>query len=128
MRHDRHKTTSMLKSEEFAWIVGAALVLGFSLVAYTYVGWLGIGGVGIFGLYLTQRMELHGDAADVTFDHHIVSSRILAQQQKARDNMSPEEKAAVTAKENNRKRTRYLMNTMWVAITALGFSMFASNQ
>ena len=128
MGYDTQMIMKLLKSEKFAWVVGAALVSGFALVAYTYVGWLGIGGIGIFGLYLTQRMELHGADADVTFDYHVASPQLLAQQQKARDNLRPEEKFALEARENSRKRTRYLMNTFWVAITALGFSMFASSQ
>jgi hypothetical protein len=126
MTLDSQTIIKLLKSETFAWFVGAIIVLMFAVFAFIYVGWLGIGGLGICGLYLTQRMEMHGDNADASFDHHIVSSEILAQQQKARNTMRPEEKEALKAKEESRKRTRYLMNTLWLAIAALGFWMFAN--
>ena len=115
---------AVLMSKQLSWILGFILVSGAAVLAYSFVGWLGIGLIGIFGLYITQQLELNGEEGTSGDDFGTISVRILARRQKAQSNMSPEEKQAFDAKEQERKKTVYLINTYWFAMAILGFWMF----
>ncbi len=115
-----------LKSKKFRWIVDSVVVAVAAVVAYSLVGWLGIGFLGVFGLFVTMRSELGDGIAVNSLDHDTDSVRLLAQTRLARDRMTPEEKAKAKAAEQARSRLRYLVNTFWIAMAFLGFGMLLS--
>jgi hypothetical protein len=123
MRLDTLLSMGLLRSRKLAWVVGFVLVPGIALLAYSYVGWLGVGAIGVAGLFISQQMELHGNTAISVNDDVTIYVSTLVQRQKLQDSMPPEQKLAFHARERDRRQTRYLMNTCWTSLTALGFSM-----
>ncbi len=120
---------SILRSEKAAWILGAAVVAALSAVAYWVVGWLGIGILGLFGLIVSNRIDLqsgHG-VLDSGLDGSAVS--LYAKQREAQSLESlPERKMAAAAEAEKRSKTLYRVNTGFIVLTVLGFGLFALHQ
>jgi len=121
---------TVLRSGRAAWLLGAAVLAGLSALAYAVVGWLGIGILGLAGLLISTNLSLQGGHALADGDLGGGGVPLLARQiEEARKSQaSPEQKMAAAAERSRRARTLYLVNTVFIAMTALGFGLFLHHQ
>lgn len=110
---------TVLRSAKFAWLAGAVLLGGLSAFAYSLVGWIGIGVIGLFGLLISTNLALGSD--DVP-----MYAKRLEEAQKSPS--SPEQKMAAAVEHANQSRMRYSINTVFVGMTAFGFGLFILHQ
>ena len=118
--------TGPLHSWTLALIVVGALAALFGGLLFVAVGWLGLGLLGLFGLLVSVRLDLHGGtaagiASNIAMKHH-------AQHLEDRLHAAPEQKAAEAARRSERERALYIINTICLALVGLGFSMFVLHQ
>ena len=120
---------AILRREATAWLTGSAALCGLIAVAYGLVGWLGVGIVGLGGLMVTTRLALNdGDAvADSGLGSGDVPI-IARQREVAASRKTPEQTLADAAERTKQSRVLYLINTIFIAMTALGFGLFVLNQ
>lgn len=119
-----------LRSGTAAWLLGAAALAGVSALACAVAGWLGIAIVGLSGLVISTSVALHGGHALAGGDFAGGDVPMLARQlEEARKSQSsPEQKMAAAAERSGRARTLYLVNTVFIAMTGLGFGLFLHHQ
>lgn len=118
----------LLHSVRFAYAVGGVLVFVASAVAFVFVGWLGIALIGIMGLYVSTRLDLHDGNAVADFDYGSSAVHMLARQIEQQRNASHQDREQQDIERKQRKHLIYLMNTLWLAMIGLGFVMFATHQ
>jgi|GEM_PF-1931672 len=120
----------VLRSEKVAWILGCAAIGVLSIGALWLVGWIGVGLLGLAGLIVTSRVDLHGGHAVIDSGHGSGDVASYARQlDEARAAAaSPEQKMAAAAEREKRSRTLYLLNTIFIALTALGLGLFALHE
>ncbi|MFQ5775382.1 MAG: hypothetical protein ACE5GS_12750 [Kiloniellaceae bacterium] len=118
-----------LRSETAAWVLGMVVVGVLALVAFSQVGWLGIGLVGLVGLLISVRLDLHGGRAVADISHGSSGVRMYARQLAEEESRSsPEQKMAAAEERAKRSRVLYLINTVWIAMIAFGFGLFFLHQ
>ena len=118
-----------LRADSSAWILGAALLSALSALAYWQVGWLGIGLVGLVGLIITTRIDLHGGHAVVDSGQGSSAVPMLAKQLEAQEsNTSPEQRIAQAEERAKRGRILYVINTVLIGMIAFGFGLFVVHQ
>ena len=123
------KLSTDLQSELATWILGATVVGALSAGAYGLVGWLGVGLLGLFGLFVSVQVDLHSGHAVIHSGHGSSAVRMYAKQREAQASQSsPEQKMAVAAEREKRSRTLYLINTVFIAMTGFGFGLFVFHQ
>jgi hypothetical protein len=120
---------TILRSEATAWLLGAAALGGLGALAYWQVGWLGIGLLGLVGLVVSTRIDLHGGLAVTESGAGSGDVPMYAKQLEVRKSeSSPEQKMAAAAEQAERARVLYLINTVFIGMTALGFGLFVLHQ
>ena len=55
----------LLKSQKTQWVLSGTLLLGLSVFVYWLVGWIGIGTIGVFGLFISTTVALNSGSASV---------------------------------------------------------------
>jgi len=118
----------LLHSVKFAFAFGAVVVVLVSTLAYILVGWLGIALVGLMGVYISIRIDLHDGNAVADFDYGSSAVTMLAKQIRERDQAQNHEREKLQKERSYRKKLIYLLNTLWLAMMALGFVMFSTRQ
>lgn len=120
----------ILQSEKTAWIAGATAVAILAAAAYGLVGWLGVGLLGLIGLSVSNQVDLQGGHAVADFDHGGAAVTGYARQldEASAAALSPEQKLAAAAEREKRSNTVYLANTVFIALIALGFGLFAIHE
>lgn len=111
------------------WLLIAAFVGGLSVLAYFLFGWIGVGGIGLFGLVISTNISL-------TKGHAVTGSGLgsgdvtmYARQLDAQESQSSaEQKMAASAEQVRQTRLRYLINSVFIAMTVLGFGLFVLHQ
>ena len=111
------------------WLLIAAFVGGLSVLAYFLFGWIGVGGIGLFGLVISTNIAL-------TKGHAVTGSGLgsgdvamYARQLDAQKSQSTaEQKMAATAQQARQTRLRYLINSIFIAMMVLGFGLFIHRQ
>ena len=123
------KYLSLLKSESLAWALGIIVAVALATFAFSYVGWLGVGLVGMAGLVITTRLDLFGGHAmpEIGPGHNPVT-RYAQQLERERTQSSPEQKMAAAAQRVKHKRILYAVNTGLIAMTAFGLGLFFLHQ
>ena len=121
---------SFLKSEMTIWLLGAILLSGLSAFAYSMVGWLGIGIIGLMGLVISTTIDLHsGNAmADSGFGSGDVPMYARQLEEARNSQSSPEQKKAAAAEQAKRSRTLGLLNLVFIAMSVVGFWIFVRHQ
>ncbi len=111
------------------WGALSLVLLGAALgaVLFAYLGWLGLGLLGLSGLLITTRLELYGDNAAAQFPS-VMGVKHQVRRIEAQRRLSPEEKQAAAARRSERSRAIYLVNTVCLSLIMLGFSMFFIRQ
>lgn len=118
----------LLHSVRFAFAFGAVMVVLVSYLAYAFVGWLGIGLVGLMGLYVSTRIDLMDGNAVADFDYGASSVHMLSRQIEQQRNATHHHREQHDKDRRVRKALIYLMNTLWLAMMGLGFAMFSVYQ
>lgn len=119
----------ILHSETTAWAAGAAIVALAAALAFAWVGWLGIGVLGLLGLVVSTRLDLDGGYAVSDISHGASEVGMYARQLQEQDTRtSPEDRLAAAAERVARSRVLYLINTVFIAMTALGLGLFVRHQ
>ncbi|MCG8359604.1 MAG: hypothetical protein MI920_28905 [Kiloniellales bacterium] len=103
----------------------ALLASGLGLFLFIFLGWIGLGLMGLTGLLIAQRLDLYGDSATAQFPAGVrYHAKWLDEQRR----LPPERKQAERARQEARQRRLYIVNTICIALAALGFSMFVLHQ
>lgn len=120
----------ILRSEKTAWIAGATAVAILAAAAYWLVGWLGVGLLGLIGLSVSNQVDLHGGHAAADFAHgkSIITGYARQLDEARAAASSPEQRMAAAAEREKRSNTVYLTNTVFIALIALGFGLFAIHE
>lgn len=121
---------AILRSETTAWVLGGLSLVGLSALAYSLIGWIGIGTIGLFGLVVSTNIALHGGhaVADSGFGSGNVPMYAKQLDEARKSQSSPEQKMAAAAVQANRSRVLYVINSVFIAMTALGFGLFIRHQ
>jgi hypothetical protein len=114
------------QSDWFAIAMGLAIAIIAGRLLFGFVGWLGVGILGLMGLVVSVRMELYDEHAVGTSEHGSGTVDMLVQQRRIAEESrrSPEEKMKAAASRSKRVNVLYLVNTACIAMVALGFGMF----
>ena len=121
---------TILRSETTAWVLGGLSLVGLSAFAYSLIGWIGIGTIGLFGLVVSTNIALHGGhaVADSGFGSGDVPIYAKQLDEARKSQSSPEQKMAAAAVQANRSRVLYVINSVFIAMIALGFGLFIRHQ
>lgn len=121
---------TVLRSGTAAWLAAASVLGVVSALAYSMIGWLGIGIVGLLGLLISTTVALHGGhaLADSGFGSGGVPMFARQLEEARKSESSPEQKMAAAAERARRARTLYLINAIFTAMTVLGFWLFIRYQ
>jgi hypothetical protein len=122
------KPPQPLHSETFAWLAGGLVIAVAAQIAFLYLGWFGLCLIGVLGMTVTMRMDLHGGHAIADQDYGSSSVEMYARQLRQADNASPEEKQAAAADKAKRQKMIYILNTLWMALIGFGLAMFFTHQ
>ncbi len=122
------KYLPLLTSESLAWALGIIVTVALATFAFSYVGWLGVGLVGMAGLVITTRLDLFGGHAMPEIGHGHNPVTLYAQQLERERTQTPEQKMAAAAQRVKHKRILYAVNTGLIAMTAFGLGLFFLHQ
>lgn len=112
-------------SETTAYVAGGAVVLCAAALAFSIVGWLGFGMVGLIGLLISTRLALHDGHAVQDSDYGTGAVPNLARQvAEINGRGSKEERWADQAKKTHRSRALYILNSVFIAMIIMGFGLF----
>ena len=107
------------------WVVVALVV---AVVSFTYIGWLGIGLLGLIGLLVTTRLDLHGGHAVPDTGQGTTAVDLYARQLEEKARSSPDQMLADKARRAARSKLLYIINTVCMCLIILGFYMFVRYQ
>ena len=107
------------------WVVVAIVV---AVVSFTYIGWLGIGLLGLIGLLVTTRLDLHGGHAVPDTGQGTTAVDLYARQLEEKAKSSPDQMLADKARRADRSKLLYIINTFCMCLIILGFYMFIKYQ
>jgi hypothetical protein len=112
------------RREWAAIALGIAVALGLAWLLFAFVGWLGVGLVGLVGLVITTQVALHGGRAVSGGELGAPDMGTLARQIEAEKRTPPEQRAARRAEDEKRNAAIYFANSISIALVALGFGFF----
>ena len=107
------------------WVVVALVV---AVVSFTYIGWLGIGLLGLIGLLVSTRLDLHGGHAVPDTGQGTTAVDLYARQLEEKAQSSPDQMLADKARRADRSKLLYIINTICMCLIILGFYMFVRYQ
>ena len=103
------------------------MALGLAAGFFATFGWIGLGLLGLAGLMIVQGVDLYGDNAAAQFPGSL-AARYAVRERERRARLTPEEKLAESVRHDDAQRIFYVVNTICLSLTALGFSMFVLHQ
>ena len=118
--------STLLKSRKTGWLAGALFVCGASAFGFWLAGWFGIGLVGVFGLLISLTTAFSSGRADIGeyIDSGDASRYTRGVAEERKSQATPDGKMAAEAARGERSRVVYVINTVFIAMIALGFWMF----
>ena len=116
------------RREWIAIVLGLAVALALAWFLFGLVGWLGVGLVGLIGLVISSRVALDDGRAVPDFDFGSTGVAIVARQMEEEDRVPVERRPARWAEQQKRSAIVYFVNTIAIALAALGFALFAVHQ
>jgi hypothetical protein len=87
-----------------------------------------VGLVGLIGLVMSSRVALDGGRAVPESDFGSTGVGIVARQLEEEHRIPPEQRAARWAEQEKRSAIVYFVNTICIALAALGFALFVVHQ
>jgi len=115
------------RREWVAIALGLTIALALAWVLFGLVGWLGVGLVGLIGLMVASRVALDGGRAVPDSDFGSTGVGILAGQIREERRLPPDQRAAFRAEQEKRSAVVYFVNTIGIALVALGFALYATS-
>ena len=116
------------RGEWMAIALGLAVALALAWFLFGLVGWLGVGLVGLIGLVISSRVALDDGRAVPDSDFGSTGVGIVAGQIEQEHRTPPEQRAARWAEQEKRSAIVYFVNTIGIALAALGFTLFVVHQ
>jgi hypothetical protein len=108
--------------------VGLVMLIVVTLLVMMFVGWFGMFLIGVIGLLITTRLELHDGIAVPDFDYGSTSIDIIARQREQRENAGWQDQIDEKKRRERQAYVTYILNTIWMAMIALGLVMFSMHQ
>jgi hypothetical protein len=108
--------------------LGLAVTALLASTLFIILGWLGICILGLFGLMISQRLELLGGYAMIESSRADTSVNFLARQIEQRRKQTQAEKLQEAENDAERERWLYVVNTICIALVGFGFAMFVRHQ
>jgi hypothetical protein len=103
------------------WVLVALFA---AVVSFFYIGWLGVGLLGLIGLLVSIRLDLHGGHAVPDTGQGTTAVELYAKQLEEKARSSPDQKLADKAHRAERSKLLYLINTVCMSLIIFGFYMF----
>ena len=107
------------------WVV---IALVAAVVSFTYIGWLGVGLLGLIGLLVSTRLDLHGGHAVPDTGQGTTAVDLYARQLEEQARSSPDQMLADKARRAARSKLLYVINTICMCLIVFGFYMFIKYQ
>ncbi len=117
-----------IKPLSITTFIGAAVLIIITYLTMSIIGWFGMFLIGVAGLLISTRLALHDGIAVPDFDYGSTSVDIIARQRAERDNAGWQDQIDEKKRKSGQKRLIYNMNTVWMAMIALGLVMFSVHQ
>jgi uncharacterized membrane protein len=103
------------------WVVVALVTAVFS---FTYIGWLGVALLGLIGLLVSVRLDLHGGHAVPDTGQGTTAVGLYAKQIEEKKSSSPDQKLAEKERRAERSKLLYIINTVCMCLIIFGLYMF----
>jgi len=103
------------------WVFSVLIV---AVVSFTYIGWLGVGLLGLIGLLVSTRLDLHGGHAVPDTGQGTTAVDLYAKQLEEKTRSSPDQMLADKARRAARSKLLYMINTACMCLIVFGFYMF----
>jgi hypothetical protein len=116
------------RGEWMAIALGLAVAVALAWLLFGLVGWLGVGLVGLIGLVISGRVALDDGRAVPDSDFGSTGVGIVARQMEEEHRIPSEQRAARWAEQEKRSAILYFVNTIGIALAALGFTLFVVHQ
>ena len=107
------------------WVLVVHIV---AVVSFTYIGWLGVGLLGLIGLLVSTRLDLHGGHAVPDTGQGTTAVDLYAKQLEEKTRSSPDQMLADKARRTARSKLLYMINTACMCLIVFGFYMFIKYQ
>jgi uncharacterized membrane protein len=107
------------------WVLVALFA---AVVSFSYIGWLGVGLLGLIGLLVSIRLDLHGGHAVPDTGQGTTAVELYAKQLEEQARSSPDQILADKARRAERSKLLYLINTVCMCLIIFGFYMFIKFQ
>jgi len=122
------KSWNKLKPLSTVVFLGFAVLIVVTSVTMIFLGWFGMFLIGIAGLLISTRLELHDGIAVPDFDYGSSSVSIIARQNAERDQAGWQDQIDEKNRKARQKALIYNLNTLWMTMMALGLVMFSTHQ
>ena len=116
------------RGEWMAIALGLAVAVALTWFLFGVVGWLGVGLVGLIGLVMSSRVALDDGRAVPVSDLGSTGVGIVARQIEEEHRIPPEQRPARWAEQEKRSAILFSVNTIGIALAALGFTLFLVHQ
>jgi hypothetical protein len=116
------------RGEWTAIALGLAVAVALAWFLFGLVGWLGVGLLGLLGLVISSRIALDGGRAVSDSGFGATGVGNLARQMEEEDRCAPDRRTARWAEQDKRSAVVYFVNTIGIALAALGFALFVLHQ
>ena len=108
--------------------VALALVAIYAIGYGTRLGWLGVGLMGLAVLLISVRVDLEADHPGSLHAHGASEMNLAARKISERFRASPEERLALAAAREKRRRILNVVRGIGLVLTIVGFGLFVKQQ
>ncbi len=105
-----------------------ALIAVYAIGYGTRLGWLGVGLIGLAILVISNWVELDADHPVSLHPHGTSEMNLAARQMSERSRASPEERLAIAAARERRRRILGVVRGVGLVLTIVGFGLFVKQQ
>ena len=108
--------------------VALALLAVYAIGYGTRLGWLGVGLIGLAVLLISNWVDLDADHPISLHPHGTSDIKLAARQMSERSRASPEERLALNAAREKRRRILSIVRGIGLVLTIVGFGLFVKQQ
>jgi uncharacterized protein (DUF58 family) len=122
------RSTEVRRLVWWAFWVALALIAVYAIGYGTRLGWLGVGLIGLAVLLISNRVELEADHPVSPHAHGSAEINLAARRMSERFRASPEERLALAAARERRRRILGLIRGVGLVLAIVGFGLFLKQQ